>query len=302
MNGRLYDPVNGRMLSVDNYAHDGLGSQGYNRYSYAHNNPLRYTDPDGENPMLIGALIGAGFDIAIQLISNKGDFYNINWKQVGISAIAGATGAGIGQLLSGAVKLSGITNALANAIAKGAIIGAASGAGASAVTSVMMGRRGWDLVRDIAKGALIGGAMGGAGEWLKYKWNNRKLRVTPPVTEVTVSVDDVAQEMPRPGSPDFGGYGDDIENRFHHTFDKPSHELDSFLEHYNGSKEDAFNAIQKAANEALEAGQLRPDQFGILPRGDNGYIIRVGGMDVRLIGGKVVGKTVFLSSFSRRGL
>jgi uncharacterized protein RhaS with RHS repeats len=49
MNGRLYDPVLGRMLSPDNYAHEG--SQGANRYSYVLNNPLKYTDPDGENPV-----------------------------------------------------------------------------------------------------------------------------------------------------------------------------------------------------------------------------------------------------------
>ena len=48
MNGRIYDPMIGRMMSPDNYANDGAGSQGYNRYTYANNNPLRYTDPDGE--------------------------------------------------------------------------------------------------------------------------------------------------------------------------------------------------------------------------------------------------------------
>jgi RHS repeat-associated protein len=46
MNGRLYDPVVGRMLSTDNYVQGG--SQGFNRYSYVHNNPMKYTDPSGE--------------------------------------------------------------------------------------------------------------------------------------------------------------------------------------------------------------------------------------------------------------
>jgi RHS repeat-associated protein len=51
MNARLYDPVLGRMLSPDNFAHEG--TQGLNRYSYANNNPLIYTDPDGNHPALI---------------------------------------------------------------------------------------------------------------------------------------------------------------------------------------------------------------------------------------------------------
>ena len=48
MNGRLYDNYLGRMLSPDEYAgYDGT-SQSYNRYSYAFNNPLKFTDPTGE--------------------------------------------------------------------------------------------------------------------------------------------------------------------------------------------------------------------------------------------------------------
>jgi RHS repeat-associated protein len=48
MNGRLYDPVVGRFLSADNYVQAPGFSQSFNRYSYALNNPLKYTDPDGE--------------------------------------------------------------------------------------------------------------------------------------------------------------------------------------------------------------------------------------------------------------
>ncbi|MBT7490611.1 MAG: hypothetical protein HN704_03275, partial [Bacteroidetes bacterium] len=55
LNGRLYDPVLGRMLSPDNYVQMAGNSQNYNRYSYAHNNPLIYTDPNGENPFFVMA-------------------------------------------------------------------------------------------------------------------------------------------------------------------------------------------------------------------------------------------------------
>ena len=47
MNGRLYDPVLGRMFSPDNFIQDASSSQSYNRYTYCNNNPLKYTDPSG---------------------------------------------------------------------------------------------------------------------------------------------------------------------------------------------------------------------------------------------------------------
>lgn len=47
MNGRLYDPIPGRMLSPDVLIQDDRSSQAYNRYSYCFNNPLRFTDPSG---------------------------------------------------------------------------------------------------------------------------------------------------------------------------------------------------------------------------------------------------------------
>ena len=47
MNGRLYDPLVGRMLSPDIVIQDAHNSQAFNRYSYCLNNPLRFTDPSG---------------------------------------------------------------------------------------------------------------------------------------------------------------------------------------------------------------------------------------------------------------
>ncbi len=47
MNGRVYDPHLGRFLSADPFVQFALSSQGYNRYTYAGNNPLSYTDPSG---------------------------------------------------------------------------------------------------------------------------------------------------------------------------------------------------------------------------------------------------------------
>ncbi len=48
MNARLYDPMLGRFLSPDPYVQAPDFTQNFNRYSYALNNPLKYTDESGE--------------------------------------------------------------------------------------------------------------------------------------------------------------------------------------------------------------------------------------------------------------
>ncbi|MFN7219166.1 MAG: RHS repeat-associated core domain-containing protein, partial [Burkholderiales bacterium] len=47
MNGRLYDPITGRMMSADPIIQAPYLLQNYNRYSYVMNNPLSLTDPSG---------------------------------------------------------------------------------------------------------------------------------------------------------------------------------------------------------------------------------------------------------------
>lgn len=77
MNARLYDPFLGRFLSADPYVYESEALLGYNRYVYALNNPLRYTDPNGE--FFVDFHIGEdGFRFAIGLycfaISFGGDW------------------------------------------------------------------------------------------------------------------------------------------------------------------------------------------------------------------------------------
>jgi RHS repeat-associated protein len=47
LNGRVHDPLVGRMMSADPFVPDPMNAQAWNRYSYVINNPLAFTDPNG---------------------------------------------------------------------------------------------------------------------------------------------------------------------------------------------------------------------------------------------------------------
>ena len=56
MNGRSYDPKLHRFLQPDNFVQQPDNTQNYNRYAYCVNNPLKYTDPSGEEISFLGAV------------------------------------------------------------------------------------------------------------------------------------------------------------------------------------------------------------------------------------------------------
>ncbi len=62
-NARLYDPVIGRFFSPDPFVQAPDFTQNYNRYSYCMNNPVMYSDPDGE-------IFGTVFGFLSDLIDN----------------------------------------------------------------------------------------------------------------------------------------------------------------------------------------------------------------------------------------
>jgi hypothetical protein len=72
MNGRVYDPVIARFLSPDPYVQAPESSQNFNRYSYALNNPLKYTDPSGNFIYVIPSVSGSGSGISMSLTVGLG--------------------------------------------------------------------------------------------------------------------------------------------------------------------------------------------------------------------------------------
>jgi RHS repeat-associated protein len=149
MNGRIYDPHIGRFLSPDPFIQFPGIIDGYNRYSYVLNNPLKYTDPSGYslldylNPIemakralrdlkkywrpilaIVVGVVTAG--MAAWLYLGVGTF----WGAVG-SMFAGSIGFG-GGVLAGAVG-GFFGGFVATGTLKGALIGAFTGAAAGAV-------------------------------------------------------------------------------------------------------------------------------------------------------------------------
>ena len=103
MNGRLYDPILGRFLSPDNYVQMPDFSQSFNRYSYCLNNPLKYTDPDGETPV-IGAIIGAVVGAYIGgVVTNEGELNPLNWNYTQVETYLGLFVGGVLGGVSGSV-------------------------------------------------------------------------------------------------------------------------------------------------------------------------------------------------------
>lgn len=63
---RYHDSVLGRFLAIDPVAWKPSVPSSFNRYSYGYNNPYRYTDPDGRDPLefTAGFVVGFGNELA----------------------------------------------------------------------------------------------------------------------------------------------------------------------------------------------------------------------------------------------
>jgi RHS repeat-associated protein len=162
MNGRMYDPINGRMLRPDNFVSDPTNSQAYNRFSYAMNNPVMFTDPDGNFP-LAAVLIGVAFGMYTggsmanggQLNPAKWDYNSgRTWTYMAAGGIVGGFSGGLGaQIAQGGgffantlgIMASSFTNSLGTALYTG-------------------GRSGMSLNFGIASYNFINGDVGYLGE------------------------------------------------------------------------------------------------------------------------------------------
>lgn len=116
MHSRYYDPEVGRFLSQDDldYA-DPETINGLNLYAYSGNNPVMNFDPTGKLflSFLIAGLVGATVSAFASIVTQKMTGGEVDWRQVGISALFSAVGgvlsfAGVGGLAGQFVLQGGL--------------------------------------------------------------------------------------------------------------------------------------------------------------------------------------------------
>lgn len=129
---RYYDPQLGKFITPDSLVVDGTNPQELNRYAYALNNPLRYTDPTGHS-----------------FWDKVGDFFDSKAGRIGTAIAIVAVSVAL-------IPFTGGTSSVFLYVALGEVIGAAAGGIAAA-------RAGGDISAGILVGTIAGGIGGATG-------------------------------------------------------------------------------------------------------------------------------------------
>ena len=104
MQQRYYDPTMGRFLSIDPVGPKAGVPASINRYSYAANNPYKYIDPNGEEPVTATLLTLAA--VTGFLITAYDTYSTYEEKGPSAAALTAGRDIAIGALTGGAGKLA----------------------------------------------------------------------------------------------------------------------------------------------------------------------------------------------------
>ena len=127
LRSRYYNPETARFLTEDSFSGYYNDPLSLNKYTYCHNNPVSYHDPDGEFIInwlggliggVVGGLIGGGVDLVGQLVSGT-SWDDLNWKSVGASAAEGAIVGAVAGFTAGNPLAMGVASAAGNAVKQG---------------------------------------------------------------------------------------------------------------------------------------------------------------------------------------
>jgi len=114
MNGRLYDPLVGRFLSPDNYVQSPDNTQSFNRYGYCVNNPLKYTDKNGDAFGIddVAEIVVGG---VINIITNANKIDNF-WEGLSYFAVGGISTWVTCQSFGAAASVGGAISGFGNSL------------------------------------------------------------------------------------------------------------------------------------------------------------------------------------------
>ena len=139
LNSRYYVPIICRFISGDSVTDGGAGIIGANLFVYAANNPVTNADPSGHFVVsaviskvvlgaaiggVIGAVSGAVSNTVSQLIGNGWDFKNLNYKEIGRSALVGGVTGALAGAFGTAIGLTGasvVAKSVATIVTNGVI-------------------------------------------------------------------------------------------------------------------------------------------------------------------------------------
>ena len=255
-NARIYDPFIGRFLSPDPLIQDPTSTQNFNRYAYCLNNPLKYTDEDGEFWWpAIGIFIGGVSNVIA------------NWNQIqekGIWVGMGYFGVGatIGFLSSiGASWTAGITQAAG--VWGGALIGAGTGALTGAATNSLttignnlLSHNKWDsgLKSAAINGALIGAVSGAISGGIRG-YHYAKERGANPFTNRVKGTEtayerDIKQGIPNQNRSDEYCYA---HASAYADAGHGNHSVEDFIAYNNNAKGADVSALEKLSGAKLVA-------------------------------------------------
>jgi RHS repeat-associated protein len=123
LNARLYDPLTAHFLGPDSKVGQPFSTQGWNRYSYAGNNPMTFTDPTGMcflgcfwKSFLFREVVGLAVAVALD-----------QWYlPVEVEGLTAASAASATQVLINAGVAGAVSGAISTGTLKGTLLSTAS--------------------------------------------------------------------------------------------------------------------------------------------------------------------------------